>query len=404
VVSDLKRPLPCNVLEAAKERIRWTFDEFERVCVSFSGGKDSTVTLHLVAEEARRRNRKFWVLFIDWEAQYQLLIEHMETCLETYSDLIIPWWVALPLTTTNATSQIEPEWVCWDPAKRDLWVREPPVGAITDSKFFPFYEPAMTFEDFIQKFGEWFGKDQRSACVVGIRAGESLNRFRTLINPGKKTWQGRLWTTLVGTQCYNVYPIYDWQTEDVWTYFGRTGKAYSKVYDRMHQAGLKLSQMRICEPYGDEQRKGLWLFHVLEPRTWGKISCRVAGANSGALYAHETGNILGNRIISLPPGYTWETFARFLLMTMPPKTSEHYKNKIARYLKWCQDHGELVPDEQQGDTGAKDVPSWRRICKCLLKNDFWCKTLSFSFTKNSAYQKYLDLMSRRRSEWGILGA
>jgi predicted phosphoadenosine phosphosulfate sulfurtransferase len=259
----------------------------------------------------------------------------------------------------------------------------------------------MTFEDFIQKFGEWYGSEKRSACLVGIRAGESLNRFRTLVNTGKRVWGGKQWTTHIGNECFNVYPLYDWKTEDVWTYFGRTGKPYTRIYDRMHQAGLKLSQMRICEPYGDEQRKGLWLFHVLEPATWNRISCRVAGANSGALYANEVGNVLGNRSISLPAGYTWKSFAEFLLQTLPPKTSEHYRNKIAVYLKWCQAHNELVPDEQLGDTGSKDVPSWRRICKCLLKNDFWCRTLSFNPTKNSAYERYLDLMKRRRKEWGI---
>ena len=36
-----------NVLSAAERRIAAIYDEFPRVCVSFSGGKDSTVVLHL---------------------------------------------------------------------------------------------------------------------------------------------------------------------------------------------------------------------------------------------------------------------------------------------------------------------------------------------------------------------
>ncbi|EFL6815167.1 TPA: phosphoadenosine phosphosulfate reductase family protein [Escherichia coli] len=59
-----------NVLRAAVERINWVFDTFEEICLSFSGGKDSTVLFHLVADIARRKKRRFSVLFIDWEAQY----------------------------------------------------------------------------------------------------------------------------------------------------------------------------------------------------------------------------------------------------------------------------------------------------------------------------------------------
>ena len=54
-----KIPLGISVFEAATERIKWTFDTFPRVCLSFSGGKDSTVMLHLVSDIARQAGRKF---------------------------------------------------------------------------------------------------------------------------------------------------------------------------------------------------------------------------------------------------------------------------------------------------------------------------------------------------------
>ena len=201
---------------------------------------------------------------------------------------------------------------------------------------------------------------------------------------------------------FNVYPIYDWKTADVWTYFARTGLPYNRLYDRMHQAGLTPHQMRICEPYGDEQRRSLWLFHAVEPETWAKVCARVAGANSGALYAVERGNILGNARITLPPGHTWLSFAMFLLDTMPSTTAEHYRDKIAVYLNYCNHKHVEVPDSQPGDTGSKDVPSWRRICKVLLRNDYWCKGLSFSPTKPEAYERYKKIMARRRSQWGVI--
>ena len=74
----------------------------------------------------------------------------------------------------------------------------------------------------------------------------------------------------------------------------------------MHQAGLTPHQMRICQPYGDDQRKGLWLFQIIEPETWGKVVARVNGANAGALYAKDSGNILGNLKITKPDGHMGE--------------------------------------------------------------------------------------------------
>ncbi|WP_170998642.1 phosphoadenosine phosphosulfate reductase domain-containing protein, partial [Escherichia coli] len=87
-----------NVLFAAIHRIEWLFDTFSSVCLSFSGGKDSTVLFHLVADVARRKNRRFSVLFIDWEAQYQCTIAHIQNMREMYQDVTDTfYWVALPL-------------------------------------------------------------------------------------------------------------------------------------------------------------------------------------------------------------------------------------------------------------------------------------------------------------------
>ncbi|PCO26282.1 hypothetical protein CP987_19510, partial [Morganella morganii] len=36
-----------------------------------------------------------------------------------------------------------------------------------------------------------------------------------------------------------------------------------------------------------------------------------------------------------------------------------------------------------GFYATKDIPSWRRVCKVLLNNDYWCRQLSFSPTKSS---------------------
>lgn len=398
-----KRGLGIDVLTAAKERIEWTFNTFERIYISFSAGKDSTLMLHLVMDEAKKRNRKIGCLFIDWECQISHTINFAKQMYTEYSEWIDPYWVALPMKTWNATSQFEPEWTAWDANKKDLWVRQPDEISITDGSVFPFYFDGMPFEEFVPCFGEWYAQGQECAAFIGIRADESLNRFRTIARD-KPMYEGKPWTTKVIASCWNVYPVYDWKTTDLWTYFAKFEKPYNKLYDRMHQAGIKLSQMRICEPFGDEARKGLWLYQVVEPEMWAKVCLRVAGANTGALYADEKGAVLGNHHIALPPNHTYESFANHLLNTMPKPTAEHYKNKLAVYLKWWSKRGYEagIPDkaEVRLESYGK-VPTWRKICKTILRNDYWCKGLGFSPTKTSAYKKYVELMKKRRVDWKI---
>ncbi len=403
---DSKRYLGIDVLTASKERIKWAFDNFEKICISFSGGKDSTAMTHLVMEEAIKRNRKVALLFIDWEIQYKLTIEHVQHIYDMYKDYIIPYWVALPLLTDNACSMYEPEWISWDKAKENLWTRKPPKIAITDENYFPFYYYKITFEEFVPLFGEWYGEGKSTACFVGIRTRESLNRYRALTNKKKNKYQDKMFTTCVTDNVYNVYPIYDWSAEDDWKYFGKTKKPYNKLYDRFFQAGLTLHQMRVDEPFGDTTRRSLWLYQIIEPETWGKMVLRVNGANSGSLYSRDNGNILGNRSITLPKGHTWQSFSNFLLDTMPKKTAEHYKSKIAVYIKWYMNRGYVdgIPDEVDKQMEKQnDVPSWRRICQTLLRNDYWCKGLGFSPTKQSAYNQYLERMKKKRKEWNIYG-
>lgn len=420
-----KRHLDTDVLSAARERIAYLFDRFQRLYVSFSGGKDSTVLMHLALDEARRRGRRIGVLVIDWEAQFSSTIDHVRDMLTRYADVIEPYWVCLPLRTTNACSQHEPEWSPWDPAKRDIWVRDLPPEAISDPAFFPFYMPNDTFEDFVRDFAAWYSGDEECACLVGIRADESRSRYLTVVDRGGRDrldpetgevvrtsherLEGHSWTVRLnlgpGARVWNVFPVYDWKHEDIWTYLGKFGLPYNRLYDAMHKAGVPLSRMRICEPYGDEQRIGLWLYHVVEPDLWPRVVSRVAGANAGALYSRERGNVMGNGKVRRPDGMTWKAFAHFLLDTMPPSTAEHYRNKIAVWLKYYDTHGYPnggIPDEQPSDCGTKDMASWRRVCKCLLKNDYWCKTIGFSPCKTHAQERYQRIMAKRREEWALI--
>jgi predicted phosphoadenosine phosphosulfate sulfurtransferase len=398
----VKRRTGVDVLTAACDRIRYTFDHFEAVYVSFSAGKDSSVMFHLVMEEAIKRKRKVGVLLIDLEAQYALTIDHAEQMFDLYRDHIELYWVCLPIKLRNSVSNYEPVWCAWDPARKDDWVRELPKrpGVISDPAYFDFFEPWMEFEEFIELFAVWYSKGRLTAACIGIRSDESLNRFRTIAVWDKEMHMGKRWTTEVVPGVYNVYPIYDWHVTDIWKYHAHfPDKPHNEVYDRMQLAGLSLSQMRLCQPYGDDQKRGLWLYHLIEPQTWSKLIARVNGANSGALYIEETGNVSGYNKIMLPAGHTWRSFCNLLLATMPEVTRVHYTERFTKWLLGWRERGYRngIPDYAPRELEKKYwAPSWRRLCKVLLRNDWWCKGLGLTQPKSAAYSRYLALKREER--------
>lgn len=388
-----------NVLEGAKDRISKSFDEFEKIYVSFSGGKDSSVMLHLVMEEAIKRERKVAVLIMDLEAQYKDTIVHIEHMVEMYKDHIELHWVCAEFLLRNAVTNYEPRWVCWDKEKEDIWVRPKPALE-SDLSQYDFYQPKMEFEEFMVLFGQWYsenGKYKTGACV-GIRADESLHRYRAIVSRKDGLMvKGYKWTTKISKNLYNVYPIYDWKTEDIWVFSGKNKLPHNRIYDQMTKAGVKLSSQRLCQPFGDDQRRGLWLYHILEPETWSKLIVRVNGVNSGSLYIQENGNMTGYHHITKPEGHTWESFCNMLLRTLPDKTSEHYRQRFTKFIAGWKARGyETIPDEAPVDLENKCwVPSWRRMCKVILRNDYWCKGLGQSQPKSEAYEKFKALKKAR---------
>lgn len=394
-----KQYLDISVLQATQERISTVFDNFEKYYISFSGGKDSTVMTHLVMAEAIKRDKKVGLLIIDLEAQYSHTITHICEMVERYKDHIDLHWFCGELLLRNAVSDFEPKWVCWDEDKKDIWVRPKPEHE-SDLSQYDFYIPKMEFEEFMVLFGKWYAQDKLTAGFIGIRSDESLHRYRAIVsNKDGLTFQGHKWTTRLSSVLYNIYPIYDWRTEDIWLFhFKRPDLCYNKIYDLMTKAGVKFSNQRLCQPFGDDQKKGLWLYHLLEPLTWYKLINRVSGVNSGALYVQETGNMTGAGKISKPDNHTWESYTNFLLKTLPGKMQQHYRERFIKFIAgWKQRGYASIPDEAPHDLEVRCwAPSWKRMARCILRNDYYCKGLGQTQPKSEAYEKYKAIKEKRR--------
>ena len=408
-----------NVYEAAQQRISYIFDEFDNVMVSFSGGKDSGVVLNMTIDEARKRGRRVGVWFIDLEAWYKKSIEFIERMIDNNQDVVDAYWVCLPMKSDNSLSYFEPFWTWWEPGKEDIWVRPMPkrkdVINLTNHRF-PFYRDGITFEEFVRHMGNWYGNGGKTACLLGIRMQESLNRYRAMMMD-KATYKGRKWSTLITGETYNFYPICDWTVDDIWTYNGKFEKDYNHLYDLFYKAGISIHKMRVDEPFGDTCKAGLNMFKVVEPDTWARVCNRVSGANMGALYNH---NKMMNANYTLPKGHTWKTFTEFLLDTLPQETADHYRVKFYKFAKYWKEVGCGLPADEirlleekypehiinthtTNSRGKRDkevikfvdivdeiaeldtrseLLTWKRMAMCIIKNDYLCTRLNFSVTKD----------------------
>jgi predicted phosphoadenosine phosphosulfate sulfurtransferase len=111
-------------VQAARERISFVFDHFETIINSTSGGKDSGVQTHLVLQEAKRRNRKVGLFFLDEEAMYQSTIEMIDYWMSYAPENINRLWLQIPFRLTSATSFSDSQLYCWEPGKHKDWMRQ----------------------------------------------------------------------------------------------------------------------------------------------------------------------------------------------------------------------------------------------------------------------------------------
>ena len=202
-----------DVYTATQDRLAFIFDNFERVYVSFSGGKDSGVLLNLVIDYVRAHgiDKKIGVQIMDNEANYTHSSDFMHRIIRANLDVLDVHWCCLPITLPCTVSSYEIDWQCWGEADRHRWIRpmptDPYIVNLSNHPFGDLFIEDMDYATFWDMFAEWYSRGASCANLIGIRTVESLNRFRAIVNQDKETMAGMMWTKKNTHHTYNCYPI-----------------------------------------------------------------------------------------------------------------------------------------------------------------------------------------------------
>ena len=413
-----------NVYASYLERMHFIFQEFDNIFVSFSGGKDSGLLLNLTLDFRNRfyPDKNLGVFHQDFEAQYTVTTEYIESTfkrLEKEKGVEL-YWVCLPMATRTCFSNYQIFWYPWDDKKEEIWVRPMPQHPYVinlSNNMISTYRYRMHQEDLAKQFGRWYriSHDNKTVCLLGIRAGESLQRYSGFLNK-KYGYKGTCWISQQFKDTYAASPLYDWGVNDVWHANAIFSYPYNKIYDLFYMAGLKPSQMRVASPFNDAAKESLNLYRIIDPEVWSRLVGRVHGANFGAIYGKT--KAMGYRALSLPEGHTWKSYTKFLLATLPKRLRNSYIKKFQTSIDFWHhtgggldektiseliEHGyrikrngisnytvmknsriiflDKIPDHTDDIKSSRDIPSWKRMCYCILRNDHICRSMGFGLNR-----------------------
>lgn len=319
-----------NVLEAARERIRYIFAEFPNIVCSVSGGKDSTVIFHLALEAARELGRlPLKVFFLDQEAEWQSTIDQMR--LWMYHEDVEPMWMQFPFRLFNATSASEHWLNCWAPEDEHRWMREREPISYKENVY-----GTDRFHELFPAISAYHFKDQPVAFLRGMRCEESPTRLFAMTSTLKYKWitWGKRLNEKMGHYCFD--PLYDWFYSDVWKAIHEHGWPYNTLYDMQYRYGISIKNMRVSNVHHETAVMSLFYLQEFEPETYERLTQRISGIDMAGKMGKDD-----YFVSELPFAFSsWKEYRDYLLENLI--TVPEWRMKLARMFEVQE---KKIPDE-----------------------------------------------------------
>lgn len=349
--------LASNVFDEALARTVEQYKTGNRIVVSFSGGKDSTIVLELCIEAARITGRlPIDAVIRDEEIMLPGTYEYCERVHARTSEVNLRW-IYMNQPIINMFNRENPYWWVFDPQlPPEQWVRKPPEFAEQwpDRVLNEMNSPA--------RFPVPAGK--QSVSVIGLRAQESRGRMMGLHSSG-----GYMSKPAGPNGVLKCRPIYDWLDGDVWRAIAVNKWDYNNAYDVMHRHGVRNKRLRIGPPTYNECSAEL-IPHAMEawPTWFDRVAERCPGIRSVANYGLKA--VLPQRLA----GETWEqTFQRECVDTAPKWISER---AIAIRKITLAAHARLsttpLPERATNNMLPGEPGSWKALTEAYYRGDPFC--------------------------------
>lgn len=307
------RYLEQNVLDAAKERIRYILDQFDQVWVAYSGGKDSLVTLKLVEEVYAELGLKgkVNVLFRDEELIQDCIIDFVREYAE--SGRYNFRYLAVPMKVGKFIMGKHLPFTAWDPERE--WHRQPPPYAETQL-------PGGKVADENNMDSAVFeGYKGRIGVILGVRADESLKRYMSCVAKVEDNYISRTTAKTVWT----CKPIYDWSETDVFKYFYDRKIQYCPVYDSQMWAG---TQLRVASSLHERAMPQLFAMKAMYPHYYNTLISLMPEIETHYRYYKE----MDKEAVFKQYPHSWDGIRKYILDTLDHESQED----AIKYVNSCE--------------------------------------------------------------------